>query len=456
MYFADLQSYIAQLDVIGALQRVAAPVDPYLETAAIINQYFKSTGGKRALLFENVAGSNLPVSAGLFGSTQRVALALGVTEIGQLEKRLRDDLSVMIEKDAHRALAQLARKGSINFVAHADAACFEVDVTEQGLYALPALHSWPDDGGRYLTLGQVFTKHPATDQHNCGMYRIQILDKFTALIRCHPGSGGGTHMAAWHARNEAMPISIILGGPPALTWCAGAPLPDAVSEFEFTSYLSQHPVSVTRSRTNDILIPSTAEIVVEGCVLPGEERNEGPFGNHTGYYAPMAPVPVIRVKSIYTRASAVYPCTVVGPPPTENLYLGQATERLLLPFLQYDHPWVVDVHMPLEGIYHRAALVAVEGAELSMKEISQALWTSMLLRNSRLIVLLDENSDLHQASNTYWRIVNADCWQGRVLIDGERMVVDARNLSGRHRVSSDLVTLDKVTKRWREFGLGKL
>ncbi len=455
MYFADLQSFIAQLEDSGELVKVRASVDPYLETAAIIDRCCKSDGDNRALLFENVQGSMIPLAANLFGSENRTAMALGVTDAGLLMKRLRSDLALLKTKDSAQALVQLViNKDSAN-LAYVDASSFCIDVSEQGLDVLPVLQSWPGDGGRYITLGQVFTRHPGGGQHNCGMYRIQVLDKCRALLRCHPGSGGAAHMVAWHARGKAMPVAIALGGPPALTWCAGASLPVEVSEIDFASYLTRQIISVAHCQCSDLFVPASAEIVIEGEILPGDLADEGPFGNHTGYYTPISPAPVIRITSLRMREGAVYPCTVVGPPPMENVYLAQAAQRLLLPLLQYDFPWVIDVHMPLQGIYHRAAFVSVEARDLSMAEISKALWQSKLLRKSRLIVLLDSESDLCQAEDVYWRTINADCWQKSVLIDEEKMVIDARNKSVRNKVSSDIATQENATKRCREFGVGE-
>jgi 4-hydroxy-3-polyprenylbenzoate decarboxylase len=454
MYFTDLQGFINHLEEVDELLRVKASVDPHLETAAIINQVCKGAGNKRALLFENVKGSEIPLVANLFGSQQRVAMALGVNDIAQLAKRLREDLSFSNEKNSAQALAKLAQNSNSETVCSNIAPCFAIDVSAQGLEALPALQSWPDDGGRYLTLGQIFTSDPDNGQQNCGMYRIQILAKHTALIRCHPGSGGGSHMAAWHARGKAMPVAIVLGGPPVLTWCAGISLPESVSEIEFAGYLTGQSISMTKCQGSDLCVPSNAEIVIEGHILPGEEQLEGPFGNHTGYYVPASPAPVVRVKSVYMREGAVYPCTVVGPPPMENMYLAQAAERLLLPLLQHDYPWIVDIHMPLAGIYHRAAMVAVDAANMPVEEISKALWQSMLLRNSRLIVLLDKDCDLHQRSNVYWRVINADSWTKSVWMDGDKIVVDARRSPQKPVVRPDRNTLNKVMKRWQEFDLG--
>jgi 4-hydroxy-3-polyprenylbenzoate decarboxylase len=456
MFFEALQKFVNHLEDVEDLIRVKAPVDPYLETAAIIDQVCKGASHKRALLFENVKGSKIPLVANLFGSQQRVATALGVDDIEQLAKKLRDDLSLSNEKDSAEALAKLTQNSNSERVCSDVSPCFAIDMSEQGLDVLPALHSWPDDGGRYLTLGQIFTRGPDSGQQNCGMYRVQILDKLTALIRCHPGSGGGSHMAAWHERGKAMPVAIVLGGPPVLNWCAGVSLPDNVSEMEFASYLTGQSISMTKCRGSDLRVPSNAEIVIEGHIFPGDEQLEGPFGNHTGYYVPASPAPVVRVKSVYMREDAVYPCTVVGPPPMENMYLAQAAERLLLPLLQHDNPWVIDIHMPLEGIYHRVAMVSVDAENMPVEEINKALWQSTLLRNSRLIVLLDKESDLRSGSNIYWRVINANPWTNSVWIDGEKVVIDARRSSQKTVVRPDQSTLNEVVKRWQEFDLGTL
>ena len=454
MYFSDLQKFITHLEEVDDLLRIRALVDPYLETAIIIDRVCKGAAAKRALLFEKVKGSKIPLAANLFGTQKRVAMALGVDDVEQLTKRLRNDLKLYSEMDSDQALAKITKYSNSETICSDVAPCFAIDMSEEGLDVLPVLHSWPGDGGRYLTLGQVFTRHPDSGRQNCGMYRIQVLNKHTALIRCHPGSGGGSHMAAWHARGQAMPVAIVLGGPPALTWCAGVSLPEDVSEIEYASYLTRQPIAVTECQTCDICVPSTAEIVIEGHVLPGEMQQEGPFGNHTGSYAPASPAPVVRIKSMYTREEAVYPCTLVGPPPMENMFLAQAVERLSLPLLQHDHPWVVDIHMPLEGVYHRAALVSVDAAKIPVAEISKALWQTRMLRNSRLIILLDKDSDLHNIPNIYWRVINADSWTNSVWIDGDKMVIDARRSPQKPVVRPDQNAMNKAMKRWQEFDLG--
>jgi 4-hydroxy-3-polyprenylbenzoate decarboxylase len=456
MYFADLQSFLAHLDKHDNLATVKVPVDPYLEIAAIVDRVCKSPGDAQALLFENVKGYKLPLAANLFGSQQRVALALGVADVEELACRLRNDLKAYNGVTAGQALVQLTATCASETFPPRTAPCFKTDVSTIGLDGFPALHSWPGDGGRYLTLGQVFTRHPGSSRLNCGMYRVQILGKHTALMRCHSGSGGGAHMAAWHEQGKAMPLAIVLGGPPALTWCAGTSLPDEVSELEFMSYLTGQSISVSQCRDSDLQVPTSSEIVIEGYINPGEEKTEGPFGNHTGYYIPATPAPMIRITSVFTREAAVYPCTVVGPPPMENMYLAQATERLILPLLQHDHPWIIDIHMPLQGIYHRAALVSVDAPHGSMRDLGKVLRQTLLLRNSRLIVLLDKDTDLREFSKIYWHLVNADSWVKSVLIDSDKMTIDARNMSHGAKVRPEQAILNQVIKRWQEFSLGEV
>jgi 4-hydroxy-3-polyprenylbenzoate decarboxylase len=431
MHFSDLQKFIAHLETVGELVRVKEKVDPYLEVADIVNRTCKDPTGNSALLFENVKGSALPLVANCFGSSLRTAAALDVTNVESLSVKLKADLRAIEEKTSGKALAKLIQGKAEEQIKDDDCLAVTHVECEKGLSELPVLCSWPKEGGPYITLGQVFTKHPDSKEQNCGMYRLQVVDKETALVRFHPGSGGGEHLEAWHARGEAMPIAVVLGGPPALTLCAGMSLPEGVTETGFVKYLTGHSVAMAKCQNSELFVPSTAEVVIEGLIAPDDEMEEGPFGNHTGYYSDVSPAPVVKVLNVHLRESAVYPCTVVGPPPMENVFMAQANERLLLELLQYDCPWVVNVHMPIEGIYHRAALVSVDQHDGSAAKISKRLNGSRLLRNSRMIVLLDKDCDLYNFRDVYWRFINADAWQESVLIDGKTMVVDAR--ASRHR-----------------------
>ncbi len=450
----DLQTFIAVLEAAGELSRVRCPVDPELEVAAIINAICKGGSRGQALLFERVIGSRIPLAANLFGSRRRLAMALGVGELSVLAEKIAVGITATGAKDAALALKSLVNSAQHEAVYVDNAPCFARDLSACGLDALPALKSWPGDGGRYLTLGQVFTCHPDTLLDNCGMYRVQLLGGDRALLRCHPGSGGAEHLAAWHARNEAMPVAVALGGPPIMTWLAGVALPGGVAESSFAGYLSGRPLPMGRCQNSRLAVPATAEIVIEGRIFPGEEQLEGPFGNHTGHYAPASPTPVIRVDSVSMREAAIYPCTLVGPPPMENIHLAQLTESILLPLLQFDHPWIHDLFMPPESIFHRAAMIAVsKDCCLSLEEISRTLWAAPLLKNARLLVLLDRDVPLRDQSQVYWRMINSGAWPLPQRIDGHKVVLDARPPAGGRRVEPAAEIEEKIRRRWPEYGL---
>lgn len=431
MHFFDLQEFIEHQEKTGNLQRITAPVDPYLEIAAIVNKACKGKIANKALLFEKVKGSKLPLAANIFGSMSRTAAALGVERVDSLAEKLKRDLAGCQELESGQALADLVRK-TITANQPAVTCSLAKVPCRHGLHDLPLLHSWPKDGGRYITLGQVITRDPVSKVQNYGMYRVQVIGQESALIRFHPGSGGGKHLQAWHDQGSAMPVTVVLGGPPALTWCAGLSLPEGVTETDFISYLTGHSIPLANCGHSDLLAPATAEIVIEGQVLPGELGSEGPFGNHTGYYSEATPAPVMQVESVCRREAAIYPCTVVGPPPMENTYLAQANERILLALLQHDLPWVVDIHMPPEGIYHRAAFVAIDDPGETVTEINRKLRQSRLLSRSRLIILLDKECPLHNYRDVYWRFINAECWEQNGLCAGP--TIDARRSTKKMRL----------------------
>ncbi|MBW2476858.1 MAG: UbiD family decarboxylase [Deltaproteobacteria bacterium] len=449
----NLKSFITLLEEADELVRVSTLVDPYLEISTIINRVSKGAARCRALFFEQVKGSEIPLVANLFGSLTRVGWALGTTDLKALVKQFSRDLAETGDEDAHAALAKLVAK-PLWLPEPAEAHWLDQDLSAQGLTSLPVLQSWPGDGGRYITLGQVFTLHPEHGPQNCGMYRVQVINPENALIHWRPESGGAMHMQAWHARGKAMPVAIALGGPPVMTWAAGLPLPAGISEADLAGYITGSPLGFAACQTSDLCVPATAEVVIEGTIPPGQTRLEGPFGNHTGRYAPPTEAPVINVLQIYCQEHAVYPCTVVGPPPMEDLFLAKATERLMLPMLQHDYPWVQDVHMPLEGIFHRAAVVSVESSTAgSVRDIAESLWSSILLKNARLLVLVSAGEKLDDPSHVYWRLVNAADWSKHVLLDGSKLVIDARSQPGAAEVKADPAVLHRVLQRWQDYGL---
>lgn len=436
------------------LHRVPVAVDPTLELATIVDRVSKGAGRKPALLFENVNGGGLPVVANLFSSLERVGWALGTTDLKSLSAQLARDLQSTAEPDAELALKALTRQPAWQPSIDNRPAWREVDHGDLGFDLLPSIKAWPGDGGPFLTLAQVYTRHPECGALNCGMYRIQRHDRFTATVRCRAGSGAAGHLAAWHRRGEGMPVAVALGGPPALTWAAGAPLPEGVEEAAFCGYLTGQRVVMSDCRISDLQVPASAEIVIEGVMMPGETAAEGPFGNHSGSYDSAAAAPLMRVRSVHARHGAIYPWTLVGPPPMENIQLARATERLFLPLVQMALPSVRKLHMPSEGIFHRCTLVTVDPDEgRSLPEIARTLWNTLLLKGARLLVVGVDDHDPCDPAAVFWRVLNRTDWQHDLLIKDGQMAIDARRLPAGEPVRSDPGVLAKVLGRWHEYGL---
>jgi 4-hydroxy-3-polyprenylbenzoate decarboxylase len=319
---------------------------------------------------------------------------------------------------------------------------------------IPALKSWPGDGGRYLTLPMVFTREPVTGRMNCGMYRVQIIDGKTAAIHWGEQADGSRHFRAWQARGKPMPMAIAIGGDPVLTYAAGVPLPGGLDEVSFAGYLRQMPVTMARCTTCDLDVPASSEIVIEGFVDLTATCTEGPFGNHTGYYVEAAPAPVFRVTAITRRRDALYPCTVVGRSPMEDCYLAKASERLFLPMLQLDFPAIKDLNFPIEGIFHGCALISLtEQAAGQGRMLIGQLWGQGLLKRSRLLVVFDADVDVQNPSEAYWRAVNRLQADRDILIDGARIGVDVTGQQDRRVVTPDPETLQLLARRWLEYGI---
>jgi len=448
----DLMTFVHLLEQADQLARVPVSVDPHLELATIVDLVSKGAGQRRALLFEQVRGAQLPVAANLFGTPERVAWALGTTDLEALAQRLENDLCRCGVADAAAALRALCMAAEWQPINVSEPPCYEVDHSRHGLTLLPPITAWPGDGGPYLTLAQIYTRHPDGGALNCGMYRIQCHDRGEATIRCRPGSGAARHLAAWQQRGLGMPVAVALGGPPVLSWAAGAPLPEGVEEAAFGGYLTGQPISMSACQHSDLLVPASAEIVIEGVIEPGAVRAEGPFGNHTGHYDRAAAAPLMRVRSVHGRDGATYPWTLVGPPPMENLQLARATARLFLPLVKLEVPTVHALHMPAEGIYHRAALITVDPGETRpFADLARLLWGTLLLQGSRLLVVAAADHDPHDAAGVFWRVLNRVDWGRDLLVADGRLAIDARHLPFGVPVHSDPKTVAKVLARWSEY-----
>lgn len=443
---ADQGEFLRLLEERGELRRVAAKVDPDLEIAAVTDRVAKGEGGGKALLFENVLGHSFPVATNLFGSRRRIAWGLGAEDLEEAAARLSGSLRAQ-EGPSSLHLDRLL--GRFPQQRRERPPCREAE--EASLDRLPALRNWPGDGGRFLTLPLVFTRDPETGRSNCGMYRMQLFDGKTAGLHWSSGSGGWRHHALWSARGERMPVAVALGGPPALTYAAAAPLPEGAEETAFAGWLRGEPLETVQCE-GGLEAPALAEFLLEGYVEPEEVRSEGPFGNHTGFYAPAAPAPVFHLLRLTRRRDPVLPCTVVGPPPTENLQFARATETLFLPLLQCDFPEIVALHFLAEGAFHGCALVAVR-AGVSGRDLVRRLWEGSFLSGSRLLVAVDAGADLGDGSRILWSVINQTDPGRDLMVDRGRLGIDATEKEGRRRVIPDPAVLRKVAGRWKEYGI---
>jgi len=334
-------------------------------------------------------------------------------------------------------------------------------MTRPDLTAFPFLQSWPGDGSagghpRYITLPQVFTAGPDGHAPNCGMYRAQLLGPGELAIRWRAGSGAAGHLSEFQQLGKPMPVAIALGGDPACLFSAMLPLPGELNEMTFAGFLRGAPVGMAACRTQPLLVPSRADVVIEGIVDPSETVMEGPFGNHTGYYSPAGPSALLRVTSISLRPDAIIPATIVGPPPMEDCWMATAWERLLLAFLHRLVPSINNIHFPLEWIFHQSAIISLENPKPGMvREIAALLWDTPWFNDARLLIFVDAGADPSDPAEVAWRAINSPGFARAIFHDSaqQRTALDATNDQSRSPLSSDPAMEQQVQRRWQEYGI---
>lgn len=442
----DFQAYLQQLSELDNLQVIKACVNSRLELAALCRREFAKDNGGQALLFEQVSNSPFPVAANLFGSAQRASLLLHSASFDHFSDKLKTLLQQKTGTVAQRL--QFTETSEDTFLTEETDLRF---VPDFALNSLPAIQSWPGEGGRYLNLSMALTQHPQTGRGNLGLYRAQLIDSERLAINFAPGSGAAGHLAVAAEVHKILPISLILGSDPALLWIAAAPLPGGCDEFAFSRALLTPDLKLTAGLSQPLLVPADAEIIIEGQIVPGDTVSEGPFGNHSGQYVSRSDCPVMQVTAIRHRPHPVFPTTVVGPPPSENIYLAKANEILLREMLKIDYPQIRDLQMPLETIFHGVALLAVKSqSQENNKELLYALWQKSPLSRSRLLVLLDEDINLSSASSSWWRTIN--CLQNqRIYQDSGRIAIDATGVNPSSLVVEDRQTHELLQQRRDEY-----
>jgi 4-hydroxy-3-polyprenylbenzoate decarboxylase len=429
MSFGSLREFVAQLEERGQLKRISAPVSAELEITEITDRVSKGPSGSNlALLFEHVKGYDLPVLINAFGSARRMAWALGVDELDELDRRLTALLDLKLPQglgdtaDRAAGLWAVLRSLGLRPKRVRDAPCQQVVHTDDAsLDTLPILKCWPHDAGRYITLPQVISRDPVSGIRNVGMYRLQQHDSRSLAMHWQRHKGGAEHeRVAREQKKDLIPAAVALGGDPAEIWCASAPLPPNIDEYLLAGWLRGAPVAFTPAITQPIDVPADADIVVEGYVDPNEHRLEGPFGDHTGFYTPADYYPVFHVTAITRRREAIYPATVVGRPPMEDYWMGKATERLFLPLMRLFQSEIVDVNMPAEGLFHNLVIVSINKRFPGHpQKVMYGLWGLGLMMLAKAIVVVDHDVQVHDLSEVAWRVLgNVDWQRDIVVVDG--------------------------------------
>jgi len=403
MSFNDLRDWLDHLRQEGELHEITAEVDPYLEITEITDRV--TAAGGPALLFTNVKGSELPLLINQYGTERRTCMAFGVDRLSDLSERVAEVLEMAPPEglmDKIRALGKLKSLADSRPKVVRSGPCQEVVLDPPTLDALPIMTCWPQDGGPFITLPAVITKDPRTGNRNVGMYRMQKLGPVTTAMHWQIHKDAA---ADWRGMGETMDVAVALGLDPITAYTASAPLPKHIDEFMLAGFLRGSPVEMVKARTVDLEVPAHAEIVIEGQIRRGELVDEGPFGDHTGYYTPVEPFPAFHVTAITMRRDAVYPSIIVGVPPQEDVWLGKVTERLFLPAVQVTMPEVVDYDLPFAGAFHNLAIVSIRKAFPGhAQKVMHAIWGTGLLSLTKGVVVVDEWVDVHDYSQVMWQV----------------------------------------------------
>jgi 4-hydroxy-3-polyprenylbenzoate decarboxylase len=419
MAYGSFSQFLQALDSAGELKRIAAPVATELEITEVADREMKSSGGGKALLFEKptIDGkpSAFPVAINTMGSHKRMAMALGIASIDELAHQMQLILKAKPPTGLREAWA-LLRQGIDLLHARprhvSDGPCKEVvhrfkpgEAAALSLNDLPILKCWPKDGGRFITFPNVHTRDPDTGERNVGMYRMQIYDGQTTGMHWQVHKVGARHGKRYYERNEPMPVAVTLGGDPALTFAATAPLPDGLDEILFAGFIRKKSVDLVKCETVDLEVPAESDFVLEGWVQPGETQPEGPFGDHTGFYTPVDDYPVFHLTAITHRKGAVYPATIVGVPPMEDFYMGDASVRVFLPVFRMNFPEIIDMALPAEGVFHNLVFVSIRKQYAwQAYKIMHGLWGMGQMMFSKYIIVVDEDCDVHNTSEVLFRM----------------------------------------------------
>ncbi|WKD49698.1 4-hydroxy-3-polyprenylbenzoate decarboxylase [Microbulbifer spongiae] len=414
MKYRDLRDFITLLEKRDLLKRIRYPVDPHLEMTEISDRVLRSGGP--ALLFENPVGSDVPVLANLFGTPERVALGMGresveeLRAVGELLAFLKEPQPPENLRDAWEKLPLFKQVLNMGPKVVRDSPCQQVvlDKDAVDLHTLPIQTCWPGDVAPLVTWPLVITRGPEKKRQNLGIYRMQLIGKNRLIMRWLSHRGGALDYRDWCKKHpgDPYPVAVALGADPATILGAVTPVPDALSEYAFAGLLRGDKTEVTNALSCDLQVPASAEYVLEGFLYPGDTADEGPFGDHTGYYNEVDRFPVFTVEKITHRNNPIYHSTYTGRPPDEPAILGEALNEVFVPILQKQFPEIVDFYLPPEGCSYRLAVVTMKKQYIGHpKRVMMGIWSFLRqFMYTKIVVVTDEDVNARDWKEVIWAI----------------------------------------------------
>ena len=476
----SIQHFIDELEKAGELKRVKTEVDTNLEIAEILRRVSYTDGP--AVLFENVRNYEIPVLGNAFGSIKRLEIGLETKDFSEIGQRIADMTKMEIPSGVFnkiRKLPELSKMSESFPKLEKSGPVTDIINNSPTFDKIPILKSWPKDAGKFITFGLVATKHPETGVRNLGVYRIQIIDDTHALMHWQKHKRGAAHHDLLKEKNNKIEAAIIIGGEPATVFSAVAPVPEGLDKYLFAGITRKKGIKTVKCKTIDLEVPANAEIVFEGYVDAMDVRDEGPFGDHTGYYTPKEPFPTFTLTGIMQRKNPVYLTTVVGKPILEDAYIGKVIERSFLPLIKMLHPEVVDFSMPPAGWFQGLAIVSIKKRYPGQaKKVMMGLWGMGQLALTKIIVVVDSDVNVHNVNEVIWAITTrSDAARDTTIINntptdtldpaspkvnlGSKLGIDATQKTleeGFEREIQEEVKVDESTKemvdsKWSNYGI---
>ncbi len=427
-----LRDFIAQLEKSGQLKRITTAIDPRFEITEVCDRTLRCGGP--ALLFERPTGHAMPVLANLFGTPERITLAMGRRSVAEL-RELGDLLGMLREPEPPARISDvLKRLGLVRSMlkmpahttTHPPCQTHRLQGDAIDLSRLPVLTCWPEDAGPLITWGTVVTRGPQRERQNVGVYRQQIIGRNRIIMRWLPHRGGALDYKAWCTAHpdEPFPVAVAIGADPAMLLAAATPIPDRISEYAFAGLLRGARTEVARCLSNTLTVPAQAEIVLEGVIHPGDQALEGPFGDHTGYYNEPESFPVVTVTHLTHRDNPIYHATYTGRPPDEPSVLAATLNELYIPILQRQFPEIVDFYLPPEACSYRVACVSIRKAYAGhAKQIMCGIWgTLRQFLYTKFVIVTDDDVDVRDWKDVLWALsTRVDPRRDTVFLDNTPM-----------------------------------